>query len=95
MSRVVRWSMDGAAAVAVPVPDDWTRGRLCMGLCVLDRYRCTATLLESSCVPAADCLARPKINDSSSASGSSKGRHTTAAAATAMQLSCLRSPLSF
>jgi len=91
ISRVVRWSVDGAAAVAVPVPDDWTRGRLRMRLSVWGNCGCTATLLESSGIPAADSPSQPARAVSGPASGSSKGRHVTAAAS-ASQLSFLRSP---
>jgi hypothetical protein len=90
--RVVRWSVDGGSAVAVPVPADWTRGGLCLGLYVLDRCRCTVMLLESIVIPASPLQLALSVG--SSASGSTKGRHAaaTAAASSALRASSIRSP---
>ena len=84
ISRVVRWSVDGAAAAAVPVPDDWTCGRLRTWLIAYRSVQCTATLLEASYIPAATSPLQP-ARDGGGAADSSKGRH--AAAASALQLS--------
>ena len=82
MSRVVRWSVDGGSAVAVAVPDDWTSRCLPVWLVAFDHTICTATLLESIVIPASPALLARA--GGVSASGSSKGRHSAAAAASAL-----------
>jgi len=78
ISRVVRWSVDGAE-MAVAVPADWTSRRLRVWLVVWNHAECTATLLQSSCISAAASPTLP-ARAGSSASGITKGRHTAAAA---------------
>jgi hypothetical protein len=92
ITQTARVTLDGGAPTGALLPGGWAPGQVRLTVLAWDNCRCTATLLEPSCIPAAASPLQPARSVGSSASGSSKGRHAAATSASASQLSFPRSP---